>query len=202
MDVMALAQQCAPTVHPRTMAAIVKVESSQNPYAIGVVGGYLERQPKALDEAVATAKALQSAGYNFSVGVGQVNRYNLPKYGLTVEQAFDPCSNIRVASQIFKECFDRAYPQTREEQSALRAALSCYYSGNFQTGFKPDFTGQPSYVEKVVSAAGASTATEPIRVIRTPSKDSKPPQAPKASNVGTEQSVFKLDDADRSVFVY
>lgn len=205
MDFMALAQQCAPTVHPQTMAAIVKVESSQNPYAIGVVGGQLERQPKTLDEAIATAKALESAGWNFSVGVGQVNRYNVPKYGLTLEQAFDPCANLRAASQIFKECFDRAYVLTKEDQSALRAALSCYYSGNFQTGFRPDFAGQPSYVQKVVAAAGATTQTaEPIKVIRAPAKDAKPPQNPKSapSSTSGEQSVFGPDQGDRSVFVY
>ncbi|HBN8308897.1 TPA: transglycosylase SLT domain-containing protein [Pseudomonas aeruginosa] len=45
LDFMALAQQCAPTVAPQTMAAVVQVESSFNPYAIGVVGGRLQRQP-------------------------------------------------------------------------------------------------------------------------------------------------------------
>ena len=37
LDFMVLAQQCAPTVAPQTMAAVVQVESSFNPYAIGVV---------------------------------------------------------------------------------------------------------------------------------------------------------------------
>lgn len=46
LDFMVLAQQCAPTVAPQTMAAVVQVESSFNPYAIGVVGGRLQRQPK------------------------------------------------------------------------------------------------------------------------------------------------------------
>ncbi|EPT7341098.1 hypothetical protein ACVR8P_005750 [Pseudomonas aeruginosa] len=41
LDFMVLAQQCAPTVAPQTMAAVVQVESSFNPYAIGVVGGRL-----------------------------------------------------------------------------------------------------------------------------------------------------------------
>ena len=55
LDLLALAQECAPNVAPQTMAAIVSVESSKNPYAIGVVGGRLERQPKSHQEAVATA---------------------------------------------------------------------------------------------------------------------------------------------------
>lgn len=50
LDFMVLAQQCAPTVAPQTMAAVVQVESSFNPYAIGVVGGRLQRQPKSQAE--------------------------------------------------------------------------------------------------------------------------------------------------------
>ena len=39
------------------------VESTFNPHAIGVVGGSLERQPRSRDEALATARALQSSGW-------------------------------------------------------------------------------------------------------------------------------------------
>ena len=59
------------------MHHVVRVESSGNPYAIGVVGGRLQRQPKNLAEAVATAKMLEQKGFNFSLGLAQVNRYIL-----------------------------------------------------------------------------------------------------------------------------
>ena len=169
MDFLALAQQCAPTVHPLTMAAVVRVESGFNPLAIGVVGGRLERQPVSKGEAVVTAKALADAGYNFSLGVGQINRYNLPKYGLNYETAFDPCLNLSAGASILSDCFGRARGRYREQQQALQAALSCYYSGNFSTGFQADFAGQPSYVQKVVGSAGGTAEAEtvaPVRVIR------------------------------------
>ena len=160
LEFIALAQQCAPTVAPQTMAAIVNVESSYNPYAIGVVKGRLQRQPKNMQEAVATAKALAAAGWNFSIGIAQVNRYNLPKYNLTYEQGFEPCSNLWAGSKILENCFIRADNNQRTQQEALKAAISCYYSNNFTRGFKPDVRGKPSYVEKVVASA-----EEPIRVI-------------------------------------
>ena len=160
LEFIALAQQCAPTVAPQTMAAIVNVESSYNPYAIGVVKGRLQRQPKNMQEAVATAKALAAAGWNFSIGIAQVNRYNLPKYNLTYEQGFEPCSNLWAGSKILEGCFIRADNNQRTQQEALKAAISCYYSNNFTRGFKPDVRGKPSYVEKVVASA-----EEPIRVI-------------------------------------
>jgi type IV secretion system protein VirB1 len=155
MDFAALAQQCAATVHPQTMAAVVRVESGFNPFAIGVVGGRLERQPVNQAEAVATAKALEAAGYNFSVGLSQVNRYNLARFGLDYETAFDACSNLRAGAAILKDCFDRAKATGADDQPALQAAFSCYYSGNFSTGFRADFPGQPSYVQKVLNSASA-----------------------------------------------
>jgi len=156
LDFIALAQECAPTVAHQTMAAVVRVESGFNPYAIGVVGGRLERQPKTLPEAVATAEALESAGWNFSLGYAQVNRYNLSRFGLTVRDAFDPCANLRAGSQILRECYSRAKAQpataSTDEQATLRAALSCYYSGNFTRGFLPEASGT-SYVQRVLASA-------------------------------------------------
>ena len=51
---------------------VVRVESGFHPYAIGVVGGRLARQPRNLPEAVATARMLEQQGYNFSLGLAQV----------------------------------------------------------------------------------------------------------------------------------
>lgn len=172
-DFVLLSQTCAPEVHPVTMAAVATVESALHPYAIGVVRGQLVRQPANLEEAVATARMLDKAGFNFSMGLGQVNRDNLKKYELTYETVFDTCKNLRAASLILKECFDRARVRFTDEQQGLQAAFSCYYSGNFSTGFKAEADGQPSYVQKIVSRvqpAGMPAAAIPIAVVRTKSR--------------------------------
>lgn len=162
LEFLALAQECAPTVAPQTMAAVVNVESSYNPYAIGVVGGRLARQPQNHEEAVATAKQLETDGWNFSLGVAQVNRHNLPKYQITYAQAFDACTSLRVGSKILEECYVRASKLTPDPQAALHAAISCYYSGNFTRGFKPDVAGKPSYVQKVLASAGVQPKAIPV----------------------------------------
>lgn len=140
--------KCAPTVAPETMAALVRVESGGNPYAIGVVGGHLERQPSTLEEAVATAESLDKLGWNFSVGLTQVNRFNLARFGLTYRTAFEPCGNLRAGSRILEECYVRAVGARPKD--ALAAAVSCYYSGNFERGFQREADGTPSYVELVL----------------------------------------------------
>lgn len=161
LEFTALAQQCARAVHPTTMAAVVRVESTFNPFAIGVVGGRLERQPSNKAEAIATAKALDVAGYDFSVGIGQVNRRNLSRYGLDYERAFEPCANLNAASRILKDCFERARASGLRNVHALGAAFSCYYSGDFSTGFRGGINGQPSYVQRVFDSAAALTVTQP-----------------------------------------
>lgn len=147
---MALMLSCAPLVHPTTAHALVSVESAFNPWAIGVVGGALVRQPQSHAEALATARELQALGHNFSVGLGQINRANFARLGLTTVSAFDPCLNLTAMQAVLAECFDRAgggKDPTRSDQPALRRALSCYYSGNFSTGFRH------GYVQKVMAAA-------------------------------------------------
>ena len=151
---IALAVACAPGVHANTALALARTESSLNPHAIGVVGGQLERQPRTRAEALATARQLQRDGWNFSVGLAQINRHNLPRLGLTLETAFEPCSNLQSMQSVLGDCFDRAALSGEDGQHALRRALSCYYSGNFKTGF------DHGYVRRVVNRAH-TVATDP-----------------------------------------
>jgi type IV secretion system protein VirB1 len=145
------------SVPKEVMQHVVHVESSRNPFAIGVVGGYLARQPKTLEEALAAVRQLKEEGYNFSVGIAQVNRYNLAKYGLnTYANAFDACSNLRAGSRILRECYDRAQDWGK--------AFSCYYSGNFATGF------DHGYVQKIFASMrkvqyGLAAQAEPVKII-------------------------------------
>lgn len=161
------------SVPHEVMQHVVHVESSRNPFAIGVVGGYLASQPKSLEEALAAVRQLKEEGYNFSVGIAQVNRYNLAKYGLnTYAEAFDVCSNLKAGSRILRECYDRAQDWGK--------AFSCYYSGNFATGF------EHGYVQKIFASMrkvqfALVAQAEPIRIIpynnnpRKPARDDNVP---------------------------
>jgi type IV secretion system protein VirB1 len=156
LDFASLVQQCASGVHSATLQAVVRTESNFNPFAIGVVGGHLLRQPRSRVEAVSTARALAAQGIDFSMGFSQINKANLVRYDLTYESAFDPCENLRVGSAILQECYERAVLVIGEGANALRAAISCYYSGNFTRGLRADAHGT-SYVQRVVANASSST---------------------------------------------
>jgi type IV secretion system protein VirB1 len=131
---------------PKTvMEAIVSVESSNNPFAIGVVGDRLVRQPKSLDEAMSTVKKLERLGKNYSVGLAQLNKGNFQRFNVRdVADAFDKCTNVALGARVLVDCFDRS-------DKDLGKALSCYYSGNFSTGF------EHGYVQKVLQKLSAAT---------------------------------------------
>lgn len=134
-DLQALAQQCAPTVAYQTIQAVVQHESGAKPFAIGINGGArITRQPLNKEEAVATANTLLGMGLSIDMGLGQINSNNLRPLGLTVEQVFDPCTNLRAAETILRGCYDPAAKRHGHGQVALQAALSCYNTGNTSAG--------------------------------------------------------------------
>jgi len=157
IDLAALVLSCAPLVAQDTAHALIHVESAGNPFAIGVVGGALVRQPVNRAEAVATVAALEAAGWNYSVGLGQINKRNFQRFGLTATTAFEPCANLGAMQGILGECFARA-SQRQPKQAALRDAFSCYYSGNFVTGHQHGYVGKvlAAWTSRPVSPGGTA----------------------------------------------
>ncbi len=146
MDFFDISQQCAPWVSPQLLAQIVHHESKFNPYAIGINGNArLARQPANADEAVLTAKWLVSNGYNVDLGLGQINYANLEITGLSIEEAFDPCKNLKAAASILLWNYQSAVRKYQDPQTSVYAALSAYNTGSFTKGFAN------GYVQKVVS---------------------------------------------------
>lgn len=138
----ALALQCASTIHPATSHDVARIESGFNPYAIGVVGQKQGIFPHDLNDALAHVDRLKSKGRNYSVGLMQINQANFSRYGVTAKQLFNPCTNLSVFEKIITDCYLRG--------GTLKRALSCYYSGNFDTGQKPEAAfSQTSYVQRI-----------------------------------------------------
>ena len=106
-------QQCAPMVDQQLMMRVISVESSHNPYAIGVVNAHLQRQPQNLTEAKATAKFLENAGYNYSAGLAQINRSNFSRFKLNFDNVFEAVSYTHL--DVYKRQLFRLIPQPRHE---------------------------------------------------------------------------------------
>ena len=148
------------------MHHVVRVESSRNQFAIGVVGGHLVRQPQNLPEALSTVRMLEERGYNFSIGLAQVNRYNLGKYGLdSYEKAFQICPNLQAGSRILADCYSRSGRDWGK-------SFSCYYSGNFVTGYRHGYVQKIYASMRSTAPAVTADAAAPIPVVSRPSRRS------------------------------
>lgn len=149
---LAAAMQCAASIHPSTALDVARVESGFNPYAIAEIipkatrslgdNNIISHQPASRDKAELIIRRLVTQGRRYSVGLMQITSTNFHHYGVTASDLLDPCTNLSVFERILSDCYQRG--------GSLKRALSCYYSGNFRTGQKPEaaFSGT-SYVQRV-----------------------------------------------------
>ena len=147
----ALASQCAPTVAPETVLAIIQTESGGEPFALNVNGGRQPARQRSAADAAATARRYVAAGYSVDLGLGQINSRNMRWLGLTWESVFDPCTNVAALGRVLTTNYNVA-KSGRDPQTALRVALSMYNTGSQTRGFRN------GYVAKVVGNAGVVSA--------------------------------------------
>lgn len=140
---------CGAMVHIETMNALVKTESSYNPYAIAVVNDEPIKQPKTLEEAEQAIDWLEANNKNYSVGLGQVNKSNFKKYNTNGKALLNACHNIKISEQILAQCFKDS------PNKSVAEALSCYYAGNYSYGFVKERIGKKgeksAYIERVIN---------------------------------------------------
>ena len=138
---------CAPAVDPVTMAAVVKQESGGQPW---VVNNNTTRKSTAFASkaaAVAAAVAAVGRGESVDLGLAQINSKNLPALGLTVDQVFDPCTNIAAGASLLATAYQRT--------SSLGGALSMYNTGRSDTKMGT------TYAQKVFEHAGVQVPAIP-----------------------------------------
>jgi type IV secretion system protein VirB1 len=151
-----LAQSCAANVPVSTLEAIARTESALYPYALSINRPHqlarrqgwnratitLERQPASLEEAVAWTKWLLAQGITVSIGLMQVNIEHAKNLGLTVEQLFEPCANLRAGATILSKIYAVTARAQGEGFPALDIALSFYNTGTSHIGFQNGYVSQ------------------------------------------------------------
>lgn len=157
VDSSVLLEQCAPLVSAPLMHALVRVESAWRPLAIGMDAGQTPvQQPQTMAQAVAQAKALASQGRGFSVGLAQIHVGNVMRYGMSWEQAFDPCANLKAAQRVFLGFAQRALAAGYVGLAATSAALRGFNAGAI------DRAAGDSYARRILGYAhGARSLAQP-----------------------------------------
>jgi type IV secretion system protein VirB1 len=144
MPLIELIAACAPLVHPQTMLHIVETESAGDPWAVNVNNG--PRISESGQKAMELARRFIEAGYSVDVGLAQVNSHNFEHLDLSLEQAFDPCVNLKAGAQILRNNYYRAEGKRLTQDDALDEALSYYNTGDAKAGL------ENGYVARVRSA--------------------------------------------------
>lgn len=147
MDLITLVMLCAPFVSNNTMMAVIQHESGGNPWALGVNGSERFKRPQNYLEAVLESKRLIAKGASIDMGLAQINSKTMASLGLTVEQTFDPCTNIYAGGVVLTRNYVKATEKFPDQQVALQAALSAYNTGTFHKGIKN------GYVRSVLNQA-------------------------------------------------
>ena len=154
----ALASQCAPSVAPETVLAIIQTESSGEPFALNVNGGRQPVRQNNAADAAATARRYVAAGYSVDLGLGQINSRNMRWLGLTWDTVFDPCTNVAALARVLTTNYN-AVSAGRDPQTALRVALSMYNTGSQTRGFH---NGYVAKVERNADVTRSVVASAPL----------------------------------------
>ena len=152
--------QCANGVQAAIVEAIVQAESSGNPWAVNVNVRGGQARPllvpaRSRDEAVAQATQLHAEGYSFDVGLMQVNSANVARLGVSIDEAFDVCTNLNMGTTVYNEFAAGAVRYAEQfdtPHKQMMATLSAYNTGSYWKGF------MNGYVYRVLGYMG-----EPVR---------------------------------------
>lgn len=123
-----LAQHCAPQITVETLAAIVSVESSFQPFAIRINSDHpLANQPQTRSEAIEVATILIAEGHDVDLGLGGVNSADLNRLGLSVTDTFDFCLNLKATATLLDGYYQAALRAGASDSDAQSVMLRSYY---------------------------------------------------------------------------
>src|SRR5450631_960916 len=131
MDPLTLAVLCGPMVDPATTLRVIAVESAGHAYAIHDNTSGKTFDAASSRGAVNVATILIRAGHRVDLGLMQIN-YDawLKPTRFSIEQAFNPCTNIRLGTTILSANYASALGRSGTSREALYRALSQYNSGS------------------------------------------------------------------------
>lgn len=170
--IVSLAKACAPEVATEAVVPLVVTESGGDSLQINVNKGPRVRAGSVAEGAAIVRRYLM-AGYTVDVGLAQINSANFSRLGVTVEQAFEPCTNLRLASSMLQQGYALA-SRHYNGLDAISATYSLYNTGTLTRGFR---NGYVRRVWSAASAMGTVQSAPPIPFAPLPSSDASIPTA-------------------------
>lgn len=118
----ALVERCAPGTPLAPLSAIVREASGFEPLVISTVEDRkpITIQPMSKPEAIGLATEMSIAGQQVRIGLAGVDTRDLDRLKVSLAEAFEPCSNIKIAAQLMSEKPRRLGSIDRRPQRELR----------------------------------------------------------------------------------
>lgn len=154
-----LAQRCAPEIATEAVVPLVITESGGDTLRINVNKGP-RVHAATVAEGAALVRRYMTAGYTVDVGLAQINSANFARLGASIEQVFDPCTNLQLASRVLQDGYALA-SRSYGGLDAISATYSLYNTGSMTRGLRN------GYVRRVwanAAAVGAVTDAPPLPV--------------------------------------
>jgi type IV secretion system protein VirB1 len=154
-EFIALAEACARPVPAATLLAVARTESSLQPWALSVnrpralarAAGrdglaQLARQPRSREEAIRWAKQLVASGIPVSLGLLQVSSEHVTRFNVTIEAAFEPCTNVKLGALVLSYHYREVRGKGGVTNVPLADALSRYNTGNASLGHRNGYVSR------------------------------------------------------------
>lgn len=152
-----LAASCAPGVALDVLRAVASKESHFDPLALHNNTRKLTRVGVDLKGAAVLAQSWIASGDSVDIGLMQINAPNLPRLGLTVAQALDPCLSLAAGAAVLRDAYHQGASQA-EQQAALLIMLSRYNTGRPLAGLVNGYVGD------VIGAAPPAVPIQSLKV--------------------------------------
>ncbi len=178
-----LAQQCAAEIATEAVVPLVVTESGGDDLAINVNRGP-RVHARSVAEGAALVRRYMALGYTVDVGLAQINSANFVRLGVAVEQVFDPCTNLGLASSMLQEGYALA-SRHYSGLDAISATYSLYNTGRLTRGFRNGYVGR---VWSAATGLGSIDAPPPI-----PGSPPTPPTARGATTVATVEESWVIE---------
>nr|WP_276589271.1 lytic transglycosylase domain-containing protein [Sphingomonas sp. GM_Shp_2] len=135
-----MARTCAPDIATEAIVPLVVTESGGDALRININKGPRVRV-RSIAEGAAVVRRYIASGSTVDVGLAQINSMNFARLGVTIEEVFEPCANLRLASLILQRSFavaSRYYAGI----DAISATYSLYNTGRLTRGFRNGYVGR------------------------------------------------------------
>lgn len=118
--------KCASGVDIETIRVLAQEVSGMEPYAVTPFGGETLPYANPIDATATLQDPNNKPQHGWLVGLMQIHSKTIEKEGLKLEDALDPCTNVRIAAKELKACMQTK--RVAQADNKLKPLLRCFFS--------------------------------------------------------------------------